>query len=58
MSHVVDPTRRPPGYRQVDELAITIAPATLGAGKRLFDGFGESPLKPVQLGVRQSHYRR
>ena len=26
----------------VDELTIIIAPVTLGAGKRLFDGFGES----------------
>jgi dihydrofolate reductase len=39
----------------VDELTIIIAPVTLGAGKRLFDGFGES-LELEHLGVRQSPY--
>ena len=39
----------------VDELTIIIAPVTLGAGKRLFDGFGTS-LDLEQLGVRQSRF--
>jgi dihydrofolate reductase len=39
----------------VDELTIIIAPVTLGAGKRLFDGFGES-LDLEHLGVRQSRF--
>jgi len=39
----------------VDELSIVIAPVTLGAGKRLFDGFGES-LELEHLGVRQSPF--
>jgi len=39
----------------VDELMIIIAPVTLGAGKRLFDGFGES-LELEHLGVRQSPF--
>ena len=39
----------------VDELTIIIAPVTLGAGKRLFDGFGKS-LELEQLGVRQSQF--
>jgi dihydrofolate reductase len=39
----------------VDELTIIIAPVTLGAGKRLFDGFGES-LEFEHLGVRQSPF--
>jgi dihydrofolate reductase len=39
----------------VDELTIIIAPVTLGAGKRLFDGFGES-LELEHLGVRQSPF--
>jgi dihydrofolate reductase len=39
----------------VDELTIIIAPVTLGAGKRLFDGFGES-LELEHLGVRQSRF--
>jgi dihydrofolate reductase len=39
----------------VDELTIIIAPVTLGAGKRLFDGFTES-LELDQLGVRQSPF--
>jgi dihydrofolate reductase len=39
----------------VDELTIIIAPVTLGAGKRLFDGFGER-LELEQLGVRQSRF--
>jgi len=39
----------------VDELSISIAPITLGAGKRLFEGFGQQlDLEPI--GVRQSHY--
>ena len=37
----------------VDELSISIAPITLGAGKRLFEGFGRQlDLEPI--GVRQS----
>jgi dihydrofolate reductase len=39
----------------VDELTIIIAPVILGAGKRLFEGFGES-LDLVHLGVRQSPF--
>ena len=39
----------------VDELTIIIAPVTLGAGKRLFDGLGAS-LELEQLGVRQSRF--
>jgi hypothetical protein len=39
----------------VDELTIIIAPVTLGAGKRLSDGFGES-LELEHLGVRQSPF--
>jgi dihydrofolate reductase len=39
----------------VEELTIIIAPVTLGAGKRLFDGFGES-LELEHLGVRQSPF--
>lgn len=39
----------------VNELTIIIAPVTLGAGKRLFDGFGES-LELEHLGVRQSPF--
>jgi dihydrofolate reductase len=39
----------------VDELTIVIAPLTLGAGKRLFDGFGDS-LVLEHLGVRQSPF--
>jgi dihydrofolate reductase len=38
-----------------DELTIIIAPVTLGAGKRLFDGFGES-LEFEHLGVCQSPF--
>jgi dihydrofolate reductase len=38
-----------------DELTIIIAPVTLGAGKRLFDGFGQS-LELEHLGVRQSRF--
>ena len=44
-----------PGCRAVDELTTIIAPVTLGAGKRLFDGFGES-LEFEHLGVRQSPF--
>src|SRR6266566_2011115 len=40
---------------RVDEFTIIIAPVTLGAGKRLFDGFGES-LELEHLGVRQSRF--
>ncbi len=39
----------------VDELTIIIAPVTLGAGKHLFDGFGES-LELEHLEVRQSRF--
>jgi len=41
------------GY--VDELSIIIAPVTLGAGKRLFDGFTKS-LVLEHIGVRQSPF--
>ena len=37
----------------VDELTIIIAPVTLGAGKRLFEGFDRS-LELEHLGVRQT----
>jgi dihydrofolate reductase len=41
------------GY--VDELTLTIAPLTLGGGKRLFEGFGESvEFEPVR--TRQSPF--
>ena len=39
----------------VDELSISIAPITLGAGKRLFEGF-EKQLDNEPIGVRQSRY--
>jgi dihydrofolate reductase len=39
----------------VDELTVVIAPLTLGAGKRLFEGF-EHDLELEQLGVRQSPF--
>jgi dihydrofolate reductase len=39
----------------VDELTIIVAPATLGGGKRLFDGFTKS-IDLEHLGVRQSQY--
>ena len=39
----------------VDELAISIAPMVLGAGKRLFDGF-DRPLSLEHVGVRQSPF--
>ena len=39
----------------VDELAIIVAPVTLGGGKRLFDGF-ERSLELEHIGVRQSPY--
>jgi dihydrofolate reductase len=39
----------------VDELSIIIAPVILGAGKHLFEGFGES-LDLEHTGVRQSEY--
>ena len=39
----------------VDELTIIIAPVTLGAGRRIFKGFGESP-GLEQLGVRRSPF--
>ncbi len=38
-----------------DELTIIIAPVTLGVGKRLSGGFGES-LELGRLGVRQSPF--
>jgi dihydrofolate reductase len=37
----------------VDELSIIVAPLTLGAGKRLFEGFTQS-VELEHLGVRQS----
>ncbi|HET7030301.1 MAG TPA: dihydrofolate reductase family protein [Candidatus Limnocylindrales bacterium] len=40
---------------QVDELTIILAPITLGAGKRLFDGFDER-IELEHLGVRQSPF--
>jgi dihydrofolate reductase len=39
----------------VEELTIIIAPVTLGAGKRLFEGFGES-LELEHLGLPQSPF--
>jgi dihydrofolate reductase len=39
----------------IDELTIIIAPVTLGAGKRLFDGFTKS-LDFEHLGARQSRF--
>lgn len=39
----------------VDALTIIVAPLTLGAGKRLFEGFTES-VDLEHLGVRQSRY--
>lgn len=39
----------------VDELTIIVAPLTLGAGKRLFEGFSDS-LELEHLGVRQSPF--
>ena len=39
----------------VDELTIIVAPAVLGSGKRLFDGFARS-LDLEHRGVRQSRY--
>ncbi|MGH2465462.1 MAG: dihydrofolate reductase family protein [Candidatus Limnocylindrales bacterium] len=39
----------------VDELSISIAPITLGAGKRLFEGF-EQQLDVEPIDVRQSRY--
>jgi dihydrofolate reductase len=39
----------------VDELTIIIAPVILGAGKHLFDGFGES-VELEHLAVRQSPF--
>ena len=39
----------------VDELTIIVAPAVLGGGKRLFEGFSRS-LELEHLGVRQSQY--
>ena len=39
----------------VDELTIIVAPVVLGAGKRLFDGFGRS-LDLEHRGVRQSPF--
>jgi dihydrofolate reductase len=50
-----DVIRQALAARLVDELTIIIAPVTLGAGKRLFDGFGER-LELEQLGVRQSRF--
>jgi len=39
----------------LDELSISIAPITLGAGKRLFDGF-EKQIDIEPTSVRQSRY--
>ena len=39
----------------VDELSIIIAPVTLGAGKRLFEGFSKS-MDLEHRGVRQSRF--
>ena len=39
----------------MDELAISIAPVVLGAGKRLFDGFDET-VGLEHLGVLQSPF--
>jgi dihydrofolate reductase len=39
----------------VDELSIVIAPVTMGAGKRLFEGFSKS-LELEHVGVRQSPF--
>lgn len=50
-----DIIRQALGGGLVDELTIIIAPVTLGAGKRLFDGFSES-LELEHLGVRQSPF--
>ena len=44
-----------PAATLVDELTIIIAPVILGAGRRLFDGFGGS-LELEHLGVRQSPF--
>jgi len=41
--------------RLVEELTIIVAPAVLGGGKRLFDGFTKS-LDLEHIGVRQSQY--
>jgi dihydrofolate reductase len=41
--------------RLVDELSISIAPITLGSGKRLFEGF-EQQLDLEPIGVRQSQF--
>lgn len=41
--------------RLVDEISISIAPVTLGDGKRLFDGFAEQ-LDMEPIGVRQSPF--
>jgi RibD C-terminal domain len=53
--HGADLIRQALAAGLVDELTIIIAPVTLGAGKRLFDGFGES-LELEHLGVRQSPF--
>jgi dihydrofolate reductase len=50
-----DVIRQALGAGLVDELTIIVAPVTLGAGKRLFDGFAES-LELEQLAVRQSQF--
>ena len=39
----------------VDELSISIAPITLGDGKRLFEGFAEQ-VEMEPIGVRQSPF--
>jgi dihydrofolate reductase len=48
-----DVIRQALAARLVDELTIIIAPVTLGAGKRLFEGFDRS-LELEHLGVRQT----
>jgi len=50
-----DLIRQALGDGVVEELTIIIAPVTLGAGKRLFDGFSDS-VELEHLGVRQSPF--
>ena len=50
-----DIIRQALGDGLVDELLISIAPITLGDGKRLFDGF-EKQVDMEPIGVRQSPF--